>query len=186
MGKNKKIFLPISILITNLLVILISLWLSNILDFKESSMNKVYELTFAITFASLSFVGLLLVDVYKRSVSKVWYWIFAIGFGALSLYASGNFITIYLKYVDSIVNKLYFIYNIIQSVLVSNCNNLLEIFALSVFLPIALTFIIIMLSKLELPKIRLIIYVRKYVSNKLYTPTYNKNVSLGFLYNTIP
>ena len=109
MGKNKKIFLPISILITNLLVILIALWLGNILDFKESSMNKVYELTFAISFASLSFVGLLLVDVYKRSVSKVWYWIFAIGFGAIALYASGNFISVYLKYVDSIVNRLYFI-----------------------------------------------------------------------------
>lgn len=191
MGRNNnKHFLPIIILICTIVVTLVAHMLSDFLGIK--GVHKVYEILKYFQCISISLIGLLMVETYKRSISSVWYWIFNIGLMFSTLFSVYNFISVYLEYLNSIINRLFFIVAYIQAAMSVhffaqiNPQRFVSIFAMIEFAGVFFVLIYYLIKNAKLPVIRLIAYFNKTVSNKKYQVLYQENISLGFLYNAIP
>lgn len=192
MGKIRKLFLPLFILIITIISVLGALFLSYLLGLKNNSIEKVRDILSAFCFVSLSLTSLLLLDVYKHSISKVWYWIFVVGFGLASIYGIREFIDVYLRYIDSVIDRMYTVIKIVEILVYvhadtfTRMNRFVYLLPYTLLILIGVALLIHFIKNVNLPIVKLVICFNEETSNKEYTQYYNKNISLGFLYNTIP
>lgn len=189
---NKKLLLPVLILIATVLVILASKFLSAFLGISERGTQKVFEIVKAFSLTSVSFVMLLLIDAYKGSVSRFWYWIFNIGLTLVSISCVLNFIELYIRYYNSIINRMYEVATYLQALISAQAvmqYSQPRFISLITFINVLLLIVLVLIyivKNFNLPVIRLVIHVQTYLTNKINKYHDYKNVSLGFLYNTIP
>lgn len=190
MVKNKKLIFPIIILIGTIFITFIAFFLADLLGIKN--VYKVYEILKYFYCLSLSLTSLLLIDVYKKSISSVWYWVYIVGLAICTLFSILSFVHIYMVYLNSIIDKLYIIASFIQPVAYveiftsQKFNNIPLVYILFAILTVCLYAIHYVIIKFENRNI-IVKYIKEIkLRFVLYKKKYYKNISLGFLYNTIP
>ena len=190
MVKNKKLIFPIFILLNTILITFIAFFLSDLLNIKN--VYKVYEILKYFYCISLSLTGLLLIDVYKKSISSVWYWVYIVGLAICTFLSILSFAHIYITYFNSIVDKIYILVSYIKPIASVEVLQILR-FERMYSVPIALAILVICLCIIYYIIINfdnrniLIKYIEEKENKcELYKRGYYKNISLGFLYNAIP
>lgn len=183
--KNKRFALPIFILITTLVAMLCGFVVKELFINSANGFTKFVELLVALGVTALSFVGLLLLDIYKGALSKVGYCVLLTTMIFITLKSSLNFVTIYLKYIDSIINKLNLIVCLLQSVTVSVHPDIVSMLLFLASVSAAILIIILITGNVELPSLRLIQFICQEFIDKSRT-VISYNVSEGFLYKRVP